>query len=108
MLHPALIMRHRLALIAVFVPPIAKAPFMFYVKSSMKHRKHVICVENESYVIFCWHKQCNNCSEIAFCIHKWSPLSALSPIFAHSELGHNNKRKAFSLTQSFSFQKATG
>lgn len=52
MLHPALIMRLRLALIAVFVPPIAKASFMFYVKSPMKHRKHVICAANESYAIF--------------------------------------------------------
>lgn len=45
-------MRLRLDLLAVFVPPIAKALFMFYVKSSMKHRKHIICVENGSYVIF--------------------------------------------------------
>lgn len=45
-------MRLRLAPIAVFVPPIAKASFIFYVKSPMKHRKRVICVENESYAIF--------------------------------------------------------
>lgn len=48
----SLIMRLRLAPIAVFVLSIAKASFMFYVKSPMKHRKHVICVENESYAIF--------------------------------------------------------
>lgn len=52
MLHPVLIMRLRLALIAVFVPPIAKAPFIFYVKCPMKCRKHVICRENGSYAIF--------------------------------------------------------
>lgn len=52
MLHPVLIMRLRLALIAVFVPPIAKAPFIFYVKCPMKHRKRVICRENGSYAIF--------------------------------------------------------
>lgn len=51
MLHLALIERLRLALIAVFVPPIAKALFMFYVKCPMKHRKHVICIENGGYAI---------------------------------------------------------
>lgn len=52
MLHAALIMRLIWALIAVFVPLIAKAQFMFYVKCPMKHRKHVICIENGSYTFF--------------------------------------------------------